>query len=313
VRVASAPADGGAIQEYVLGREAAGRGFLDYVQGVTRTLAAAGHALRGFDARIASAVPLGAGLASSAALTVALARALREAFGLALDDVPLALAAQRAECDFVGARVGVMDPLAATLADVTSALLIDTRTLAVERIPLPAGMELVAIDSGVAHSHASGGYNARRAECEAACHLLGVPTLRVLEDEEPGRAAALPEPLARRVRHVLAENARVRAAVAALRARDLPALGTLLSASHASLRDDYEVSTPDVDALVAIALATPGVLGARLTGGGFGGAVLVLVDTGDAAALAPRIAAAYATLTGRRPAVLLPARERVPG
>jgi galactokinase len=276
------------------------------VQGVTRVLAAGGHALGGFDARIASAVPVGAGLASSAALTVALARALRAAFALALDDRSLALAAQRAECDFVGAKVGVMDPLAATLADARSALLIDTRSLAVERIPLPAGMELAAIDSGVAHRHASGGYNTRRAECEEACRRLGVASLRALE-EVPGVARRLPGPLARRVRHVLAENARVRAAVAALRAGDLAALGACLSASHVSLRDDYEVSTPDVDTLVAIAEGTPDVLGARLTGGGFGGAVLVLVRAGEAAALAPRIAAAYATRTGRRPAVLLPA------
>jgi len=304
-RVRAASGTGG-VEEYVLGRETRGRGWLDHVQGLTWALRADGALILGFDLRITSRVPMGAGLASSAALEVAVLRALRAAFRLALDDVELALVAQRAESEFVGARVGVMDHMVASLGVPGAALLLDTGSLERRSIPLPPEAELVVIDSGVAHHHGSGGYNTRRAECERAAALLGVSALRELTAVDAARIAALPEPLARRVRHVVGENERVLAAVGALEAGDLVGLGALLDRSHASLRDDYEVSTPEIEALVAAARSEREVLGARLTGGGFGGAVLALARRGSAAAAAGRIAAAYGRRTGRSATVLVP-------
>jgi galactokinase len=296
----------GAVERYVLGAETPGRGWLDYVQGLTWVLRADGVPLRGFELRVASSVPIGAGLASSAALEVAVLRALRGAFQLALDDVELALLGRRAENEFVGARVGVMDQMAASLGVEGWALLIDTRSLAHRSVPLPAAAELLVVDSGVAHRNRAGGYNARRAECERACALLGVTALRDLAARDLPRAAALPEPLARRVRHVVGENERVQAAVAALEAGDVVRLGALMDASHASLRDDYEVSAPAVDRLVEFTRAQPETLGARLTGGGFGGAIVALVRPGAAAAVAERVAGAFGPETGASATTLVP-------
>jgi galactokinase len=294
--------------EYRLGDEQRVDGWLDYVQGCTAMLGAERHRGRGFDAAIASTVPVGAGLSSSAALEVALLRGLRDLLALELDDVALALLGHRAEHDFVGARVGVMDQMAASLADAASALFLDTRSLAWQRVPLPATVELAVIDSGITHRHAGGGYNDRRAECERAAGALGVATLRELQDDPDAlaRAAALAAPLARRVRHVVTENRRVLAAVEALRRGDVAELGRILIAGHASLRDDYEVSTREVDRLVALAAADADVLGARMTGGGFGGAVVVLTRRGRAHAAAERVATAYGReVAGGR--VLVPA------
>ena len=304
VRAASASLTG-EVEQYALGAETPGRGWLDYVQGLTWALRADGALILGFDLRLASSVPIGAGLASSAALEVAVLRALRAAFRLPLDDVELALLGQRAENEFVGARVGVMDQMAASLGVGGRALLIDTRSLEHRSVALPAGAELVVIDSGVAHRNRAGGYNARRAECERACGLLGVRALRDLAAADLPQLAALPDPLARRVRHVVGENERVRAALAALEAGDVVRLGALLDASHASLRDDYEVSTPEVDRLVEIARAQPETLGARLTGGGFGGAIVALVGRGAAAAVAERITRGFTRQTGRSATVLV--------
>jgi galactokinase len=293
-------------QTYALRAEAPGRGWLDYVQGVTVDLRAAGHDIGGFDAYFGSTVPLGSGLSSSAALEIALLRVLREAFGLPLDDVALALLGQRAENDFVGARVGVMDQMAASLADARTALFLDMRSLAYERLPLPVSAELIVVDSGVHHAHAAGDYNTRRAECEWVCALLGVAQLRDVGLADLDRIAALPAPLDRRARHVVTENARVLDAVAALRADDLPALGALFAASHASQRDDYEVSVPEIDLLVALAAREPAVYGARLTGGGFGGSVVMLARIGTGREAAGRIAAAYPATSGQAAAILLP-------
>jgi galactokinase len=296
--------EGGA--EYVLGSEAKGRGWLDYPQGVTRTLVHDGFAISGFDARVESTVPLGSGLSSSASLDVALLRALREAFGLPLDDLALARLGQRVENEFVGARVGIMDPMAASLGDDGVALFIDTRDLSYERVPLPPGLEVAVIDSGVSHGHAAGEYNTRRAECERACSLLGVAELRDLSNRDLPRLAGLPEPIDRRARHVVTENDRVLAAVRAIRANDLDGLGDLLYRSHESLRVDYEVTVPELDALVELARAEPGVYGARMTGGGFGGSVIVTTQAGFGGAVAARVARAYRSGTGKEARVLVP-------
>jgi galactokinase len=293
---------------YQLGSETPGAGWVDYVQGVTWALADAGFAIGGFSADISSDVPPGSGLASSAALEVALLRALRQAFNLDLDDLRLAVLAQRAENDFVGARVGIMDQLAANLADTHSALFIDTRELRYEQVPWPAAAELVVIHSGVTHVLRAGGgdYNTRRAECEQAAERLGVSQLRDLGLEDLPRVDQLPEPLNRRARHVVTENARVLQAVEALRGGELDRLGNLFIASHASMREDYEVSTPEVDLLVELACAQPEVFGARLTGGGFGGAVIALAQQGHARRVGQRVSDAYAARSGCGPMLLVP-------
>jgi galactokinase len=306
VRAASANVPGaGAVHTYRLGGERPGYSWLDYLQGITRELARSGVGLGGFDLRIASSVPIGCGLSSSAALEVAVLRALREAFRLPLDDVELALVGQRAESRFVGARVGVMDQMAASVGEQGSALFLDTRSLVFERVPLPDA-DVVVIDSGIAHAHAAGGYNTRRSECEQAAVLLGVASLRELELRDLPRIAQLPEPLGRRVRHVVSENARVLAAVDAMRAGDLAKLGALFYVSHRSMQLDYEVSVPEVDLLVERAREDADVYGARLTGGGFGGAVVVLARAGQGGAVAARLTRAGSGGSAPRPAVLVP-------
>ena len=295
----------GAIEEYRLGGETAGRTWLDYVQGVTHAVRRAGHPLGGFDLRIESAVPLGSGLSSSAALEVALLRALRQAFALRLDDVEIALLGQKAETDFVGAPVGVMDQMASSLGTQHQALFLDTRTLQFERVPLPAGAEVVVIDSGLHHDNAGGGYAERRRECELAAELLGCPQLRDLGIEDLARLAILPEPLKRRAHHVITENARVHAAVSALKEDDPERLGHLLNTAHASLRDDFAVSLPDIDLLSDLARREPAVYGARLTGGGFGGSVVLLTRAGETRSAAMRIVAEYRRRTGREGALLV--------
>ncbi|HEV7514911.1 MAG TPA: galactokinase [Thermoanaerobaculia bacterium] len=291
---------------YVLGEESRRGDWLDYVQGVTVVLRQEGCALGGCDVRISSEVPWGGGLSSSAALEVALLRALVQAFSLALDDVRLALLGQKAENDFVGAPVGVMDQMAASLADTRHALFLDTRSLVFERVPLPPGAELVVIDSALPHNLAAGEYRTRRKECEEAARLLGVPQLRDLSAADLPRVAQLPAPLDRRARHVVTEDERVLAAVAALRQADLPALGQLLDASHASLRDDYEVSVPDVDRLVEIARDEDAVYGARMTGGGFGGSIVALAREGAGRVAGERIVERYRASTGQAGRLLVP-------
>ncbi len=305
-RLVQAHSDAMGSGSYALGEERAGRGWLDYVQGVTALLARRGVAVPGLDIEIQSGVPVGAGVSSSAALEVAALRALRRLLEFELDDTALARAAHAVETDFVGVPVGVMDQMAASLGRDDEALFIDTLTLAVDRIRIPATIAIAVIDSGVPHSHATGGYGVRRAESYEAAALLEDERLRDVDTTMMPRIEALPGVLARRARHVVSENQRVLGAVTALRTGDAVRLGALLSASHASLRDDYEVSTPDVDMLVRLAEEHPAVYGARLTGGGFGGAIVVLVRAGRAGESARDIAARYAETTGRQAAVLVP-------
>jgi galactokinase len=283
---------------YELGRESRQHDWTDYVQGVTHALASRGYVLGGFDAEISSTVPTGAGVSSSAALEVSLLRALRLAFALPLDAVEVARIARAAETDFVGAPVGIMDQMASSIGRDGEALFIDTRSLATERVALPRSLDVVVLDSGVTHAHAGGAYAQRRRESFDAAAQLGVDTLRDVGVDALPRVAQLPPLLARRARHIVTENARVLDAVDALRRADLPRLGALFRASHASMRDDFETSTPDIDTLVRHADAEPDVYGARLTGGGFGGAVVVLARQGTGAAVAARVAREYSDATG---------------
>ncbi|WAS90727.1 galactokinase [Nannocystis punicea] len=303
VRAASAQRPG--VVGYELGAEHKTGGWLDYVQGITTILAAEGRPLAGFELYVDSDVPVGSGLSSSAALEVALLRGLRKLLSLGLDDDVVAALAHRAETEFVGAPVGIMDQLVCSKGDESTALFIDTRSLVVEPIALPPDLGLVVIDSGVPHDHSTGDYRKRRAECEQAAALLGVWQLRDVEAGDP-RIAGLPEPLARRTRHVVEENQRVLDAVRALSAADLPALGRLFDESHRSMRDDFEVSLPAIDLLVALARRHPAVLGARLTGGGFGGAVVILTLRAHTAAVALDVVAAYSAILPREPMVILP-------
>lgn len=291
---------------YVRGAEHRTGEWIDYVQGVTQALDRRGHAVPGFNLFVESHVPVGSGLASSAALEVAVLRALRAAWALPLNDIEIAMVAHRAETDLVGAPVGLMDQMAASLADDRQALFIDTATLETRQVAMPHGSALAIIDSGITHDHASGEYRVRRAECADAAARLGVNHLRALSANDLTRIAQLPPPLDRRVRHVVTENARVLAAIEAMEAADLKALGQIWMASHTSMRDDFETSLPEIDALVAMACDERGVYGARLTGGGFGGAVIVLCDASAAAAAPGRIRMRYATRTGRTGRVLLP-------
>jgi galactokinase len=296
----------GEVVEYRVGGESPRRGWVDYVQGVTKFLAETGHALRGFEALIGSTVPIGSGLSSSAALEVATMRALREAFGLRLDATAMAQIGRRAENEFVGAQTGIMDQMAASLADRGTALFLDTRSLEYQKVPLPADADLIVLNSGVAHNHARGDYNTRRAECERAAELLAVGQLRDVTVDDLARVEALPEPLNRRARHVVTEDERVLSAVGAMRHGDVARLGELFYQSHASMRDDYEVSVPEIDLIVELAGRDPDVYGARLTGGGFGGSVVMLARLGAGRAAADRVAAAYARETGQRGTVLVP-------
>lgn len=317
VRVYSSAVNEAGIRSYTPGAETPGHDWLDYIQGVTRILASLGFRLSGFDARIESTVPLGSGLSSSASLTVSLMRALRSLFALVLDDMEIAQLGQRVENEFVGAQVGIMDPMAASLADEGTALFLDARSLTYERVPLPAGADLVVLHSGVSHTLrkkeaglSNGEYNTRRRECEEAASQLGVRLLRDLSSADLPRIAALPEPLNRRARHVVTENDRVLAAVAAVRASDLERLGDLFYASHASMRDDYQVSIPEIDLIVELARRDPAIYGARLTGGGFGGSVVMLAHAGMGYGAAERIARTYAESSGCQPRILVPPPPR---
>jgi galactokinase len=294
--------------EYQLGQEARRGSWIDYVQGCTWALARAGHPVGGVELMITSNVPQGSGVSSSAALEVAVLRALRLAFALVIDDTALALLGQRAENDLVGAPVGAMDQLAASRGRLGEALLLDTQTYAGRSIPLPAATDLLVMTSGVTHDLVLGDYRTRRAECEEAASRLGVEHLCDLGIGALAPALTLPAPLGARVRHVLTENQRVLDAAAALERGDVARLGLLFSESHRSQRDDYQVSAPAVDTLVAIASETEGVHGARLTGGGFGGSIVALAGSGVGATAAASIARRYQRRTGLESRVLLACR-----
>jgi len=283
----------------------------DYPVGTVWTLREAGYALPGANLYIHGEVPLGSGLSSSAAIEVATGYALLDAAGEKIDLRKLALACQRGENDFVGARVGIMDQFVACHAQAGSALLLDCRSLEYEYVPLPATVSLVICNSMVKHELAAGEYNARRAECEEGVRLLSerIPGIQSLRNVEIGALdkykRALPETIYRRCRHVITENDRVLQVVEALRAGDLTRVGELMFASHESLRRDYEVSCAELDCLVELARSEPGVVGARMTGGGFGGCTVNLVKCESAEQFRERVSAGYAAKFGIVPEVYL--------
>jgi len=286
--------------------------WLDYVEGMARVLVARGLNVPGADLLISSTVPLGAGLSSSAALELAVGLAFSTLAGGSIEPKELALAAKTAENDFVGVRSGVMDQLISALGRAGHALFIDCRSLEVTQVAMPkADVRFVVCDTKVRHSHAQNGYNQRRDECKQALELVqksgrALESLRELGVEELSDIERLlPEPLNRRVRHVVRENARTTAAVDALRRGHLAGFGRLMNGSHASLRDDYQVSVPELDFVVAHALREPGVTGARLTGGGFGGSAVMLVDTPDVERVCESVRASYRAQFKQDPAFIV--------
>lgn len=262
----------------------------DHVAGMAFALRDAGFAVQGADIVIDSDLPTGAGVSSSAALGVGVGLALCAACGVAFPDRPLlARIAQAAENRYVGMPCGIMDQYACANGLADHALALDCASLACTRVPVPADARFILIDSAVKHTHTESAYAARRADCEAAAAALGVKLLVEVDDWAAASPRLSGEPL-KRARHVVSEIARVSAAQIALAAGDLVALGALMDQSHTSLSTDMEVSTPEVDQLAAIARTTPGVLGARMMGGGFGGSVIALAraDTAEAALVAMR-------------------------
>jgi galactokinase len=272
--------DLGEDDKFALDDRSPAEGWRAFLRGMVAELQIAGFPPVGARLQIAGNLPAGAGLSSSAALEVALCLALlalHDDVKETLERVEIARLCSRVENDWVGAQTGLLDQLASLCGLLDTALLIDFRTLQIDPVPLRLdGWRLVVLDSGERHSHARSGYNERRTECAQACELLGVESLR---DADRGDVERLPRPLGDRASHVLNENERVREAVAALREGDLPTLGALLDASHESLRERYEASTPAVEATVA-RLLEAGAAGARMIGGGFGGCVLGLLAPG---------------------------------
>ena len=280
-------------------------GWIDYVAGTAWAMAAAGIPVRGFRGLLASDLPQGAGLSSSAALELAAALALSGGEEPAVDRMTLARVAQRGENEYVGVACGLMDQFASAFGKAGHALLLDCRSLEHRAVPLALDeVALVVTDSGSPRRLDQSAYNERRAQCDAAVAAIAArePGIRSLRDVTPemlvAESGTMSPVLERRARHVVEENRRVLETVAALEAGDLPAVGRLLDASHASLRDLYEVSSPELDALVEIAGAVPGVLGSRLTGAGFGGCTITLVRRDAVAPLTAAVEASYPARTG---------------
>lgn len=282
-------------------------GWARYPAGVVWALRERGLPVGGADLHVDSTVPTGAGLSSSAALECAVAVAYDELYGLRLERPELARVAQYAENAFAGVPCGVMDQMASLCCAEGSALYLDSRGPSVRQVPFDLtghGLSLLVLDTRVKHDLADGAYAALRAGCERASGLLGLPALRDLGEEGlAGALAELPGELVPLVRHVVTENARVGRAVERLTAGEPEALGPLLTAGHASLRDDYRVSCPETDLAVEAAVAA-GALGARMTGGGFGGSVIALVPAGRAESVGRAVSEAFAAAGFARPALL---------
>ena len=270
-------------------------GWRNYVRGVLWALLDSQLPLRGADLSISGDVPQGAGLSSSAALELALAGAICAASGVELPPRELALLCQRAEHMYAGVQCGIMDQLTAALGRKGCALFIDCQSLETEDVPLPDGVAIVVIDSKVPRELAGTPYNRRRDQCAEAARTLGLASLRSANESQ---IESLPDDLRRRARHVFTENARVLAAKAALRDGDCGTLGRLFAESHASLRDGFEGSTPEIDLLVELASAAPGAIGARLTGGGFGGCTVNLVEAAQAQRFGEAVVSQYRQRTG---------------
>jgi galactokinase len=282
-------------------------GWPAYLEGVVRVLSEEGYALSGADLLIDGNVPLGGGLSSSASLETALAVAFLDSAGHPIDPARVALMCQRAENEYVGVKCGIMDQFVIAGGACNHAMKLDCRTLRFEHVALPDNLGILVTDTGVKHQLGAGEYNRRREACESAVAVLAAadPSVRALRDATPElldrQREALGDTLFRRARHVVTENLRVHAAERALGAGDLEALGRLIDASHDSLRDDYEVSCAELDYLVANARRSAGVYGSRMVGGGFGGCIITLADSGRLPHIRTTLSRAYEEFAGRAP------------
>jgi galactokinase len=277
--------------------------WTDYPLGVVHALREAGHVLGGFEVSYSSDLPPGAGLSSSAAMEVSTVLLLAKLFGFTMSGIEFAKLCRRAENQFVGVQCGILDQVSSLFGKKDRAVSLDCRSLDVDTITFPHGVKLLIIQSGVPHALVGGEYNERRERCFAAAKALGVPFLR---DADSAMLAAgnLPEPEHRRAAHIIGENERVQETIKLLSRGDVSAVGQLMSASHESSRVNFENSTPVLDMLVDIAKSTPGVLGARLTGGGFGGAIVVLVERDASHGAGEAISGEYFRRSGNHATVL---------
>jgi galactokinase len=281
----------------------------DYIAGVAGLMDRELCDLPGANMLINGNVPQGAGLSSSASLEVAVCKAVLEICGKALDGVSVARLCQRAENEFVGARCGIMDQFVSVYGERDHALRLDCRTLEFRQLPIPADVRLVICNTMVRHSVAAGEYNKRRAECETAARFFaervsGARSLRDVTTADFEKfGTQLPEVIRKRCRHVLTENSRVLQAAEALQSGDLRLFGRLMRSSHASLRDDFQVSCEELDLMVRLAQQNQGVYGARMTGGGFGGCTINLVQKDHVEGFQANVAAGYESATGRVPEI----------
>jgi galactokinase len=285
----------------------------DYVHGVALMLQRTGVMLSGSDLAIFSDVPSGAGLSSSAALEVSVASALLALSGHSVPLTELAKLCQRAENEFVGARVGIMDQFASCFGSAHHAILLDCRSLEYKLLPLPAGITMVICNTMVKHGHSGGEYNDRRAQCEEGVRLLSkyFPSIKALRDLSAAQLEShrgdLPDLIYRRCHHVVSENERVLSAVAALASGDLEEVGRSMAESHLSMRDDYEISCRELDLMVDLAGGRAGLVGSRMTGGGFGGCTVNLVRTAAVEQFAAEMRSAYHQATGISPEIYVSA------
>jgi galactokinase len=283
----------------------------DYVTGTTVALQLGGYEVGGADIVVGGNVPLGAGLSSSAAIEVAAGYALLDNSDAPIDRLQLAVACRRGENEFVGARVGIMDQFIAAHGLAEHASMLDCRSLTAKYLPVANEVRLVVCNTGVKHRHAGGEYNVRRAQCDEGVQRISAafPNVNSLRDVVPTQLeeckAMLPDVIYRRCRHVVCENERVQAAAEALLKNDLVALGGLMAKSHSSLRNDYEVSCPELDLMVEIASGKPGVFGSRMTGGGFGGCTINVVRAKAADEFKAQVTAEYKERTGISPDIYI--------
>jgi galactokinase len=297
--------DFGQGESYTLDDLRRGTGWLEYVKGVSWALNGLGMALMGWEGVVAGDLPIGAGLASSAALELAVARAFVAVSGLTWDAPQMAHLARRGEQEWVGVNCGIMDQMIVATGQEGHALLVDCRSLDARQVALPDDVAIVVLDTGTRRSLLSSAYNARREECARAAHSLGKASLRDVTTEDLAAAASSmgEDVLLRRARHVVTENARTLQAADAMARDDATSLGRLMNDSHVSLRDDFEVSSPALDAMVSLARQHAACYGARLTGAGFGGCAVAAVRAWDAGAFATEVGAAYISSTGFRAAI----------
>lgn len=273
--------------------------WTDYPLGVVKMFRDAGHELGGFEAEFSSTLPVGAGLSSSAAMEVATGVFLMRLFGMALSPMELAVLCRKAENSFVGVNCGLLDQVSSIFGKKDHAIFLDCRAQSVDLVPIPKDAGLLIIHSAVKHELVGGEYNERREQCFEAARRLGVPALRDATSSQLA-GADLPDLVHRRAAHVVGESERVFEALEGLRRGDAPAFGRLMSASHRSSRENFENSTEELDILVELANAQPGVHGARLTGGGFGGAIVVLAGADAMEKIAQAVLSAYEKRTGHR-------------